>query len=118
MSKFGKSLAHDEATGLPTTAAYDELVAAVETGGGAVGYEQITQEFEGADPPENVELTVKAGGELNSKPLVQPETAWTYLTAGGSTATLRIARPPAFDAPETGAEMVELYWRALTRDVK
>ncbi|MFB6167571.1 MAG: vanadium-dependent haloperoxidase [Haloferacaceae archaeon] len=39
------------------------------------------------------------------------------MTEGYSTAQLEIAVPPAFDSAETGAEMVELYWRALTRDV-
>jgi hypothetical protein len=99
IAKFGKSLEHNETTGLPTTDAYSTLVEATETGGEAVGYEEIPQADE------------------DSKPLVQPETAWTYMTEGGSTAQLRIAVPPAFDDPETGAEMVELYWRALTRDV-
>lgn len=99
IAKFGKSLEHNETTGLPTTDAYSKLVEATETGGEAVGYEEIPQAYE------------------DSKPLVQPETAWTYMTEGASTAQLRIAVPPAFDDPETGAEMVELYWRALTRDV-
>lgn len=104
VSKFGKSLAHDSTTGLPTTDAYNELVAATETGGEAVAYDDITQAFAG-------------DREKTPRPLVQPETAWTYLPSGRSTATLRIATPPAFDDPEAGAEMVELYWRALTRDV-
>ncbi len=117
VAKFGKSLPHDETTGLPATGAYEELVAATETGGEAVAYAAIRQAYEDAVPPTNVDLTDAAGGTLDSKPLVQPETAWTYGTEGGSTAQLRIAAPPAFDAPETGVEMVELYWRALTRDV-
>ena len=104
VTKFGKSLPHDDGTGLPTTDAYDDLVAATETGGEEVAYGDIPQ----AEPD----------GVDNVRPLVQPESAWTYQTEGASTAQLRIAVPPAFDDPETGAEMVELYWRALTRDVK
>ena len=104
VSKFGKSLPHDDDTGLPTAGAYDKLVTATETGGEEVAYGDIPQ----ADPD----------GFDNVRPLVQPESAWTYQTEGASTAQLRIAVPPAFDDPETGAEMVELYWRALTRDVK
>jgi hypothetical protein len=100
VAKFGKSLPHENGTGLPTTGAYDDLVAACETGGENIGYQEIPQAL------------------ADSRPLAQPESAWSYLTEGASTATLRIATPPAFDDPEAGAEMVELYWRALTRDVK
>jgi hypothetical protein len=103
VAKFGKSLPHDDGTGLPTTGAYDDLVAATETGGEEVAYEAIPQ----ADSQVDSEV----------RPLVQPESAWTYQAEGASIAGLRIAVPPAFDDPETGAEMVELYWRALTRDV-
>jgi hypothetical protein len=95
VSKYGKGLEHT-AEGLPTTAAYDSLVAACEAG---EGYDDIERSPE-AD-----------------RPLVQPETAYSYLAEGASTAGLRIAVPPAFDSREAGAEMVELYWRALTRDV-
>jgi hypothetical protein len=95
IAKFGKGLEHDDDTGLPTVDAYTTLVEACENG---EGYDAIP-----------------TGGP---RPLVQPESAWTYMTEGGSTAQLRIARPPAFDSPEAGAEMIELYWRALTRDVK
>lgn len=104
VAKFGKSLPHDDKTGLPTTDAYDALVGATETGGKATAYPDIPQAYDGSP-------------ETDSRPLVQPETAWTYQTEGGSTAQLRIAVPPAFDDPGAGAEMVELYWRALTRDV-
>ena len=114
VTKFGKSLPHDEATGLPTTGGYDDLVAATETGGEEVAYEAIPQAELSDD---SIEKSGLVDGELNPKPLVQPESAWTYQTEGGSTAQLRIVVPPAFNSPETGAEMVELYWRALTRDV-
>jgi hypothetical protein len=114
VTKFGKSLPHDEATGLPTTGGYDDLVAATETGGEEVAYKDIPQAELSDD---SIEKSGLVDGELNPKPLVQPESAWTYQTEGGSTAQLRIAKPPAFNSPETGAEMVELYWRALTRDV-
>ncbi len=121
VSKFGKSLAHDHETGLPTAEAYDSLVTACERGD---GYEQIQQAslesydighngFETIDPPPIVEEP----RDLSPKPLLQPETAWTYMNKGGSTAQLQIASPPAFDSQQTGAEMVELYWRALNRDV-
>lgn len=96
VAKFGKSLPHDGDTGLPAADAYGTLVDAVEAGS---GYDDVPQ------------------ADADARPLVQPETAETYLPEGASTAGLRIAVPPAFDDPEAGAEMVELYWRALTRDV-
>jgi len=121
VSKFGKSLSHVQATGLPTTEAYDSLVTACEQG---QGYDQISQAsleqydidtdgIDTIDPPPFVDEL----NDFSPKPLVQPESAWTYMAEGASTAQLQIAVPPAFDSDETGAEMVELYWRALTRDV-
>ncbi len=113
VAKFGKSLDHDDDTGLPTAEAYESLVEACETGG---GYGNIQQaDLSPAD--DDIDTSDLVDEELNPRPLVQPETAWTYMTEGASTAQLRIAVPPPFDDPETGAEMVELYWRALTRDV-
>ncbi|MFB6177429.1 MAG: hypothetical protein ABEI99_09850, partial [Halobaculum sp.] len=117
ISKFGKSLPHEGSAGVPTNDAYARLVKACESG---TGYDEIPQAYEGAagsEVPDDVRLSGLTDGRLDSKPLVQPESAWTYLTASGSTAQLRIATPPAFDSTQTGAEMVELYWRALTRDV-
>jgi hypothetical protein len=124
VAKFGKSLPHDE-NGLPKTDAYEALVTACESG---EGFESIPQAYEGVERPTfgeidddddiDIELSDITEGELHSRPLVQPETALTYMTEGASIAQLRIAEPPAFDDPETGAEMIELYWRALTRDIE
>ncbi len=120
VAKFGKSLAHDLDTGLPTAEAYDSLVRACDAG---EGYDQIEQATFDLDADEGVvdeiEPSPLVDDETNfsPRPLVQPEGAWSYLPEGHSTAQLEIARPPAFDSAEAGAEMVELYWRALTRDV-
>jgi len=113
IGKFGKGLAHHESTGLPTPAAYDSLVRACEAGSGydEIMQPTITSSGDGVVPTDAVD------GQPEPRPLVQPESAWTYLSDGGSSAQLRIATPPAFDSAEAGAEMVELYWRALTRDV-
>lgn len=123
LSKFGKSLPHTE-EGLPETDAYETLAAACESGS---GYESIPQAYEGVERPMygeideddhiDIDLSDLSEGELHSRPLVQPETAWTYMTDGASIAQLRMPEPPAFDDPEAGAEMIELYWRALTRDI-
>jgi len=120
VSKFGKSLAHDTDTGLPTTEAYESLVRACEAG---EGYDEIEQATFDLDANEGVVDEIEPSplvddeANFSPRPLVQPESAWSYLSEGHATAQLEIARPPAFESAETGAEMVELYWRALTRDV-
>ncbi|MFB6157596.1 MAG: hypothetical protein ABEJ34_07125, partial [Haloferacaceae archaeon] len=120
VSKFGKSLQHDDDTGLPTAEAYASLVRACETG---EGFDDIEQQSLDLDADEGIVDEIEPSdfvdeeGSLSPKPLVQPESAWSYMTEGKSTAQLEIAVPPAFDSAETGAEMVELYWRALTRDI-
>ncbi len=120
VSKFGKSLAHDLDTGLPTTAAYGSLVRACDAGEGYGEIEQATFDLDADEGVvDEIEPSPLVDDEANfsPRPLVQPESAWSYLPEGHSTAQLEIARPPAFDSAEAGAEMVELYWRALTRDV-
>jgi hypothetical protein len=122
VSKFGKSLEHDHETGLPTPETYEALVTACETG---EGYDRIQQasldtyDFDTGGGADTIDVSriVDDVRNLSPKPLVQPESARTYQMQGASTAQLRIARSPAFDSEQTGAEMVELYWRALTRDV-
>jgi len=112
IDKFGKGLAHEEETGLPTTTAYESLRLACGVGS---GYDRIRQ----ADisPAEDNVVPSDDIESVEPRPLVQPESAWSYCSQGASPAGLRIATPPAFDSPDAGAEMVELYWRALTRDV-
>ncbi len=118
VSKFGKSLSHDAATGLPTIEAYNTLTDACERGSGFAQIKQasLDPDFDANDI--DTPAFIKNEEEISPRPLVQPESAWTYLSKGRSPAQLEIARPPDFDSPTTGAEMVELYWRALTRDVK
>ena len=120
VSKFGKGLAHDLETGLPTTDAYESLVAACEAGEGYEAVETASFDLDNdGGIVDEIDLSPLVDDEagFGPRPLVQPESAWTYLTEGYSTAQLEIARPPAFSSAEAGAEMVELYWRALARDV-
>jgi hypothetical protein len=49
--------------------------------------------------------------------LANPQAALAYELVGPDASQLALAPPPAFDSPEQGAEMVELYWHALARDV-
>ena len=121
VSKFGKALVHDERTGLPTADAYDALVDACMSGEGFDGIPlhplSTSDSRDGIVEAIDPAPVVDDKANFSPRPLVQPETAWSYTTEGKSYAQLEIARPPAFDSQQTGAEMVELYWRALTRDV-
>ncbi|HEY7161492.1 MAG TPA: vanadium-dependent haloperoxidase, partial [Acidobacteriota bacterium] len=46
-----------------------------------------------------------------------PEGAFAFNLEGADSHHLGIAAPPAFASAEEAAEMAEMYWRALTRDV-
>lgn len=49
--------------------------------------------------------------------MVNPESAYCYDMVGGDSHTFDMIPPPAFASKELAAEMVELYWQALCRDV-
>ncbi len=49
--------------------------------------------------------------------LANPMAAYCMELHGSDSAATRIRPAPEFLSPETAAEMVELYWQALTRDV-
>ena len=49
--------------------------------------------------------------------LANPQAAFAFDICGPDSQQLPIAAPPAFSSAAQAAEMVELYWHALTRDV-
>ena len=53
----------------------------------------------------------------NGRKLVNPEGAFTYDMEGGDSHTFTAPPAPAFAGARAAAEMVELYWQALARDV-
>jgi hypothetical protein len=53
----------------------------------------------------------------NGRKLVNLEGAFTYDMEGGDSHTFTAAPAPAFASAQAAAEMVELYWQALARDV-
>jgi len=95
---YGKALHHRD-DGVPTASAYASLVDALETG---------TVEAHNA-----IELDESPA----MRPLAEPHGAHGFEGMGADPWAVQIAPPPAFDSPEMGAELVELYWRALARDV-
>jgi membrane-associated phospholipid phosphatase len=68
-------------------------------------------------------LTAENGGDFEAvpqpgvRPLTNPEAAVSYNPVGLDPNDVYGPAPPAFDSAETAAEMVELYWMALLRDV-
>jgi hypothetical protein len=54
------------------------------------------------------------GGQL---PLANPQAAYAFDLEGLDPHHVALPAPPAFWSAEMAAEMVELYWQALTRDV-
>jgi PAP2 superfamily len=49
--------------------------------------------------------------------LVNIESAFTYDLEGGDPHTFPIAIPPAFSSAQMAADMVEVYWQSLVRDI-
>lgn len=93
IANFGKALPHDE-LGEPDPEAYQTLVDALN---GEVAFEAIPM------------------GE--GRPLVHPQAARDFVTCGVDPHQVATPPAPAFESPEAAGEMIELYWRALTRDV-
>ncbi len=92
---FTKCLPHD-ALGEVDAAAYDSLLAAIRSG--------EDQAFE----------KIPLGGY---RKLANPQAAYAFDLVGPDASQLALATPPRFDSAELAAEMVELYWQALLRDV-
>lgn len=94
---FHKYLPHD-ALGQVTPAAYAALRTAMASG----------------DPADFDAIPLDPAG---TRRLANPQAALAYVGTGLDGHFGRIAAPPAFTSLETAAEMGELYWAALTRDV-
>lgn len=100
VTNFGKALEHDE-DGVPTPEAYRSLVKAIEDGS-IEAFNDIERE----------------DGDGRPRRLVQPHASQSFQKAGADPHTLQIRPHPPFADDQSGAEMVELYWRALCRDVQ
>lgn len=90
---YGKGLPHDD-RGVPDPDAYEQLRAALS---GDADFE-----------------SVPLAGERS---LVTPQAALDHETQGADPHQMATPPAPRFDGPEAAGEMVELYWRALARDI-
>jgi hypothetical protein len=98
ITDYGKALVHRD-DGVPTASAYASLVDALDAG---------TVEAYNA-----VELDESPEGRA----LADPHAAYGFEGMGADPWALHMAPPPAFASREMGAELIELYCRALCRDV-
>jgi membrane-associated phospholipid phosphatase len=96
-ANYSKGLPHN-ALGEVDPIAYEQLVFATQTG--------INAEFE------KIPLGVSGGRKLTN-----PQAGWAFDLEGGDAQSYAIPPAPKFNSAEFAAEMVELYWMALARDV-
>ncbi|HVR40407.1 MAG TPA: vanadium-dependent haloperoxidase, partial [Thermoanaerobaculia bacterium] len=94
-ASYSKGLPHD-ARGEVDRAAFDAFLAAMRSGS--------------AEELERIPL----GGYLK---LANPHAALAFDLVGPDSHQLTIPPPPRYDSPELAADTIELYWKALLRDV-
>jgi membrane-associated phospholipid phosphatase len=75
-------------------------------------YRQLMEALSSADP-EDFEAIPMIGGLK----LADPQAAYCFEMEGADSHRLGMLPPPAFSSAWAAGEMVELYWRALLRDV-
>jgi membrane-associated phospholipid phosphatase len=75
-------------------------------------YDTMLKALSSGDPADFERIPL--GGKIK---LSNPQSALTFCLEGADSHHLGIGAPPAFSSAETAAEMVELYWQSLTRDV-
>ena len=95
IASFHKGLPHNQ-LGEVELSAYEGLLRALNTG----------------NPDEFARLTMGGSATLKS-----PQSGLAYEMVGPDSHHLFLPPPPAFSSAEEAAEMAELYWQALTRDV-
>lgn len=101
IASFSKSLPHNS-LGEPDVNAFTQLVAAIRSGRQA--------DFDA--------LPVGVHNPLgNGRRLVNPQAGMAFDLEGADVGRLGLPPAPSFDSKEEAAEMAELYWMALTRDI-
>lgn len=110
MAAFTKGLPHDN-DGVPNGPEYDDLVLAL-----------LGDEVHGQD---GYSGTVLGGSgdfsEMNlggDRKLVNPEAAFSFNATGRDPHDIFIPAAPGIESDQTAAEMIEVYWQALCRDIK
>jgi membrane-associated phospholipid phosphatase len=102
IGNYSKGLRHD-AKGEVFPAAYDALLGAIRGG--------RFSDFEALQPH------LGCPDVRRQRPLVNPEAGNSFDLQGSDPAQMVIPPAPPFDSAERAAEMAELYWMALLRDL-
>ncbi len=102
IANFSKGLLHDEATGEVVSTAYTTYETAL----------QDALNTRSSAPFETVQLGV-AGG----KKLVNPSAGLSFDLEGPDSHHVTNPKAPRIDTPNGAAEMAELYWMSLIRDI-
>lgn len=102
-ANYSKALKHDPNTGEVDQAAYDAYISALRTG--------RFSDFEALVPNGHF-------GSVNGRRLVNPISSYDYDLEGTDSHQLKLPPAPKFASAQRAAEMVELYWMSLLRDVE
>jgi hypothetical protein len=94
-ASYSKALPHDN-TGLVDGVAYAAMLKALSSG-----------------RPDDFRA-IPLGGNLR---LSNPQSAYSYTLAGVDSARIELPTPPAFASQEAAADMAEVYWHAVLRDI-
>ncbi|MEO0879483.1 MAG: twin-arginine translocation signal domain-containing protein [Pseudomonadota bacterium] len=97
---YSKSLLHNE-FGEVDAASFDSFLVALDS----------------RDPADFENIIVGNATDTDRVRLVSPQAAFSFDQSGVDSNGYRMPNAPAFASAETAAEMGELYWYALTRDV-
>jgi hypothetical protein len=105
IGNYSKNLKHDPATGEVDLESYEALIAAISSGRFS-DFEALATNghFGSADP-------------TRQRRLVNPGSGYAFDLEGTDSHQLKLRPAPAFASAQEAAEMAELYWMALLRDV-
>jgi hypothetical protein len=95
IGNFTKGLPHTQ-TGEVEPGAYESLLAAVASG-----------------ESEDFDRLARGSG----RPLVNPQAAYAFHLEGGDSCTFSVPQAPSLGSAQAAAEMTELYWQSLARDI-
>jgi hypothetical protein len=114
---FTKGLPHDD-LGEVREDAYCAMLRALQSGDpGQQQMPPVPMQPPPADPNRNDFENIPLGCPPMSRKLENPQASLAFSPAGADSHALFIPPPPDFASEDNAAEMAEIYWMALSRDV-
>lgn len=95
---YGKGLEHDTTTGLPTQADIDRIITALDSG-------------------EQSDFDAIPEAAVSTRKQESPQAALSFEYMGSDPEGINFVKAPALNSREAAAEMMEVYERALLRDI-